>query len=87
MRVYINHATRSKRLDNLSDLNISTNNKKVINIKKDDNGVFIPSNLKRDEGVLFATKNFDLAIDTLHGMKQLHGAGTVVYQEITDGHV
>ena len=71
--LYIYHATCSKNLVNfLSDLNISTNYKIVINIKKDvaqavlkqkeeeDNGVFIPSNLKRDETVFFAIDNFDL---------------------------
>ena len=96
--LYIYHATCSKKLVNfLSDLNISTNYKKVINIRKDvaqavlkqkeeDNGVFIPSNLKRDEAVFFAIDNFDLTIDTPDGQKQLHGTGTVVYQEITKGH-
>ena len=62
--LYIYHATRSKKLVNfLLDLDISTNYKKVINMLKDlaqavlkqkeeDNGVFIPSNLKRDESFL-----------------------------------
>ena len=36
--------------------------------------------------VFFATENFNLAIDTPDGKKQLHGTGTVVYQEITEGH-
>ena len=90
--LYIYHVTCSKKLVNfLSDLNINTNYKKVINIKKDaaqavskqkeeDNGVFIPSNLKRDEVVFFAIDNFDLAIDTPDGKKQLHGTATDVYQ-------
>ena len=89
---------KQKKLVNvLSDLHISTNYKKVINIKKviaqtvwkqkeEDNGVFIPSSLKRDEAVFFAIDNFDLAIDTPDGKKQLHGTGTVVYQEIIEGH-
>ena len=62
--LYIYHATRSKKLVNfLLDLDISTNYKKVINMLKDlaqavlkqkeeDNGVFIPSNLKRYESFL-----------------------------------
>ena len=79
-------------------LNISTNYKQVINIKKDvaqavlkqkeeDNGIFIYSNLKRGEVVFFALDNVDPAIGTSDGKKQLHGTGTVVYQEITEGHV
>ena len=82
---------------NISDLLINTNYKKVINIKKDvaqavlkqkeeDNVVFISSNLKREEAVFFAIDNFNLAIDTLDGKKQLHGTGTFVYQEITEAH-
>ena len=96
--MYRYHATRSKKLVNfLSDLNISINYRKVIIIKKDVaqpvlkqkeeyNGVFIPSNLKRDETVFFAIDNFALAIDTPDGKKQLYGTGAVVYQEITEGH-
>ena len=96
--LYIYHATRSKKHVNfLSDLNISTNYKKVTNIKKDvaqallkqkeeDNSVIIPSNLKRDETVFFTIDNFHLAIDTPDGKKQLYEIGTVVYQEIAEGH-
>ena len=95
--IYIYHATRSKKLLNfLSDLNIRIKYKKVINIKdvaqavlkqkEEDNGVFIPPNLKRDEAVFFAIDNFDLAMDTSDGQKQLRGTGTVAYLEITEGH-
>ena len=63
-------------------LNISTNYKQVINIKKDvaqavlkqkeeDNGIFIYSNLKRGEVVFFALDNVDPAIGASDGKKQL----------------
>ena len=67
--LYIYHATRSKNLANfLSDLNISTNYKSnkhkeglaqaVLKQKEEDNGVIIPSNLKRDEVLLMARSSF-----------------------------
>ena len=96
--LYIYHATCSEKLANfLSDLNMSTNHKKVKNIKKDvaqatlkqkeEDNVFIPSNLKRHEVVFFPIDNFDLAIDTPDGKKLHHGTRAVVYQEIIEEHV
>ena len=76
---------------------MSTNHKKVKNIKKDvaqatlkqkeEDNVFIPSNLKRHEVVFFPIDNFDLAIDTPDGKKLHHGTRAVVYQEIIEKYV
>ena len=91
--LYFYHVTRSKKLINfLSDLNIGINYQRATSIKKgiaqavlakraQDNNVFIPSVLIPGKPVFFAIDNVDLAIDTPDGKKQLHGTGTVVYQE------
>ena len=83
----------SKKLVNfLFGLNLGTNYQKVIIIKKDiveavlerkkaNNGVFIPSTLKEDQPIYFAIDNVDLKIDTPDGKGQFHGTGTVVYQK------
>ena len=47
-------------------------------------GVFIPSVISKENPVFFATDNVDLAIDTPDGKRQLHGTGTVVYQQRTN---
>ena len=51
-----------------------------------DNGIFIPSTLKRRKLVFFAIDNADLSINTPERKRQLQGTGTVVYQEIGEGH-
>lgn len=91
--LYTYHVTRSKKLINfLSDLNIGINYKKVVGIKKnivqavlgkmnENNGIFIPSSLTKDQPVFFAIDNIDLAIDTPDGKRQLHGTATAVYQQ------
>ena len=68
------HVSRSKKLVNFfSDLNLGTNYQKVIGIKKDivqvvierkkaNNGVFIPSTLKEGQPIYFAIDNVDLKI-------------------------
>ena len=75
--LYMYHVFRSKKLVNLLfGLNLGTNYQKVINIKKDivqavlerkkaNNGVFIPSTLKEGQPIYFAIDNVDLKIDTL----------------------
>ena len=55
--------------------------------QKEEDDVFIPSNLKRHEVVFFPIDNFDLAIDTPDGKKLHHGTRTAVYQKIIEGHV
>ena len=69
--LYIYHVSRSKKLVNfLSDLNLGANYQKVIDIKKDivqavverkkaNNGVFIPSTLKEGRPIYFAIDNVD----------------------------
>ena len=91
--LYMYHVSRSKKLVNfLSDLNLGVNYQKVIDIKKDivqavlerrkaNNGVFIPSTLKEGQPIYFAIDNVGLKIDTPDGKGQLHGTGTVVYQK------
>ena len=72
--LYMYHVSRSKKLVNFfSDLNLGTNYQKVIGIKKDivqvvierkkaNNGVFIPSTLKEGQPIYFAIDNVDLKI-------------------------
>ena len=91
--LYMYNVSRSKKLVNfLSDLKLGANYQKVIDIKKDivqavlerkkaNNGVFIPSTLKEVQPIYFAIDNIDLKIDTPDGKGQLHGTGTVVYQK------
>ena len=74
--LYVYHTTRSKELINFfSDLNVSSNYKRVTSIKKDimqavqeqkikDNGIFIPSTLECSKPVFFAIDNVDLARHT-----------------------
>ena len=52
--------------------------------KKNENGGFILSTLERNKPIYFAIDNVDLAVDTSDGKNQLHGTGTVVYQEIRE---
>ena len=89
------YAYRSKKLVNfISDLNLGANYQKIVNIKKEivqavlekkkeNNGVFIPSTLKEDQPIYFAIENVDLKIDTPDGKGQFHGTGTVAYQKKT----
>ena len=82
-----------KKLVNfLSDLNLGATYQKVINIKKDivqavlerkkaNNGVFIPSTLKEGQPIYFAIDNVDLKTDAPDGKGQHHGTGIVVYQK------
>ena len=72
--LYMYHVSRSKKLVNFfSDLNLGTNYQKVIGIKKDivqvvierkkaNNGVFIPSTLKEGQRIYFDIDNVDLKI-------------------------
>ena len=66
---------------------------KIANIKKsivdvilakrtENNGVFIPSTINKENPVFFAIDNADLTIDTPDGKG--HGTGTVVYQQCTN---
>ena len=85
--------TRSKKLVNfLSDLNIGVNYQKVLEIKENltksvlqkkeqNNGVFVPTSVKKNHPIYFAIDNVDLKIDTCDGKRQLHGTGTAVYQQ------
>ena len=69
--LYMYHVSRRKKLVNfLSDLNLGANYQKVIDIKKDivqavverkkaNNGVFIPSTLKEGRPIYFAIDNVD----------------------------
>ena len=91
--LYMYHVSRSKKLVNfISDLNLGANYQKIVNIKKgivqavldkkkENSGVFIPSTLKEDQPIYFAIGNVDLKIDTPDGKGQLHGTGTVAYQK------
>ena len=91
--LYVYHITRSKKLINfLLDLNVGVNYHKITNIKKsivdaalakltENNGVFIPSTINKENPVFFAIDNVDLTIDTADGKRHLHGTGAVVYQQ------
>ena len=92
--LYVYHITRSKNCF-LSDLNVGVKYHKITNIKKsivdavlakrtENNGVFIPSTINKENLVFFAVDNVDLTIDTSDGKRQLHGTGTVVYQQRTN---
>ena len=92
--MYVYHITRSKKLINfLSELNVGVNYHKIANINKsivdvvlakrtENNGVFIPSTINKENPVFFAIDNTDLTIDTPDGKG--HGTGTVVYQQCTN---
>ena len=94
--LHIYHITRSKKLINfLSDPNVGVNYHKITNIKKsivdavlakctENNGVFVPSTINKENPVIFATDNVDLTIDAPDGKRQLYGTGTVVYQQRTN---
>ena len=88
-----NTQTRCRELiDILSDLNISTDYDKLLNIKSqladtvlteinNNDGVFIPRSISKDLPNYFAIDNTDLKIDTLDGRNQLHGTAIAVYQK------
>ena len=90
--LYTYYVSRSKKLVNfISDLNLGADYQKIVNIKKgivqavlekkkENNGVFIPSTLK-DQPIYFAIENVDLKIDTPDSKEQFHGTGTVAYQK------
>ena len=85
--IYIYQKTRCRELiDILSDLNISTDYDKLLNIKSqladtvltevnNNDGVFIPKSISKDLPIYFAIDNTDLKIDTPEGQSQLHGTG------------
>ena len=92
-RPYIQRFTRSKELINfLSGLNVGVNYHKTTNIKKsivdavlakgtENNRVFIPSTINKENSAIFSINNVDLTIDTPNGKRQLHGTATVVSQQ------
>ena len=92
--MYVYHITCSKKLINfLSELNVGVNYHKIANINKsivdvvlakrtENNGVFIPSTINKENPVFFAIDNADLTIDTPDGKG--YGTGTVVYQQDTN---
>ena len=82
----------------MSDLNISANYKRLVNVKKDivqavkkqkknENGVVIPSTCERNKPIYFEIDNVGLAVDTSDGKNQLNGTGTVVYQMIGESQI
>ena len=91
--IYIHQKTRCRELiDILSDLNISTDYDKLLNIKSqladtvlteinNNDGVFIPRSISKDLPIYFAIGNTDLKIDTPDGRNQLHGTAIAVYQK------
>ena len=91
--LHVYHITRSKELINfLSDLNVGVNYHKTTNIKKsivdaalakrtENNGVFIPSTINKENSAIFSINKVDLTIDTPNGKRQLHGIATVVSQQ------
>ena len=93
--IYIHQKTRCRELINiLSDLNISTDYDKLLNIKSQladtvlteinsNDGVFIPRSIYKDLPIYFAIDNTDLEIDTPDGRNQLHGTAIFVYQKET----
>ena len=77
----------------LSELNVGVNYHKIANINKsivdvvlakrtENNGVFIPSTINKENPVFFAIDNADLTIDTPDGKG--YGTGTVAYQQDTN---
>ena len=91
--IYIHQKTRCRELiDILSDLNISIDYDKLLNIKSqladtvlteinNNDGVFIPRSISKDLPIYFAIGNTDLKIDTPDGRNQLHGTAIAVYQK------
>ena len=93
--IYIPQKTRCRELiDILSDLNISIDYDKLLNIKSqladtvlteinNNDGVFIPRSISKDLPIYLAIGNTDLKIDTPDGRNQLHGTAIAVYQKKT----
>ena len=91
--LYLHQTSRSKKLiDTFSDLNLSATYDKLMNIKRDvaaailsqrdaQNGVFIPSCLRRGTRPFFGIDNTDIRIDTPSGKQQLHGTAMAVFQQ------
>ena len=96
LRLYVYHITRSKKLINvLSDLNVGVSYHKITYIKNsivdaalakrtENNVIFIPSTINKENPAFFAMDNVDLTIHTPDDKRQLHGTGTVVYQQGTN---
>ena len=91
--IYIYQKTRCRELiDILSDLNISTDYDKLLNIKSqladtvltevnNNDGVFIPKSISKDLPIYFAIGNTGLKIDIPDERNQLRGTANDVYQK------
>ena len=90
--VWNTQTRRRELIDILSDLNVSTDYDKLLNIKSqladtvltevnNNDGVFIPKSISKDLPIYFAIGNTDLKIDTPDGRNQLHGTANGVYQK------
>ena len=91
--IYIYQKTRCRELiDILSDLNISTDYDKLLNIKSqladtvltevnNNDDVFITRSISKDLPIYFSIDKTDLKIDTPDGRNQLHGTAIAVYQK------
>ena len=89
--IYIHEEIRCRELiDILSNLNISIDYDKLLNIESQlansilteinrNDDVFIPKSVSKDLPIYFAIENTDLKIDTLDGRNQLHGTAITVY--------
>ena len=89
--IYIHEETRCRELiDILSDLNISIDYDKLLNVESqlansilaeinNNDGVFIPKSISKDLPIYFAIENTDLKIDTPDGRNQLHETAITVY--------
>ena len=56
----------------------------VINLMRDNQGVYIPQDIVKDRFLFFAVDNCDFAEDTPDGKRTLHGTAIAMYQRCTE---
>ena len=91
--LHMHYGTRSRDIvDTLADLNLSIKYEKVIQIENDiaetvknnmleNNGLYLPPNLKKDVPIHFAIDNSDFENDTPDGKNEFHGTVMVAFQK------